>query len=473
MKLAEVAIEPQSLDRFHEIVSPTALAEARRVAAAVRERFSGRVVWNVNSTAIGGGVAEMLRPQLAYVRGAGVDTRWVVIAGGAEFFKLTKRLHHGLHGEPVEPFGPADRSLYEETLRENAVELRASVRPGDVVVLHDPQTAGLAPEAAAAGARVVWRCHVGSDDVGAARPAWDFLAPYLEPVDRFVFSRPSYVPPACDHGRAQIIQPSIDAFAPKNQPLAPAVVRTILVHIGILGGPPPASDGHAFVRADGSPGRVEHRADLVRMGPAPGPDTPLVVQVSRWDPLKDPVGVMLGFAHLLEQGPTRDAELVLAGPNVRAVADDPEGDRVFLHALETWRGLPHAVRNRITLASLPTHDVDENGAMVNALQRHAAVIVQKSLKEGFGLTVTEGMWKRRAVVASRVGGIQDQIEDGRSGFLLDDPSDRDAFADRVGRLLADPALAARIGEAAQVRVRDHFLGLQSLTKYAALLLGLD
>lgn len=473
MKLTEVHIEPQPLSRFAEVVAPETLAAAQRMAEAVRQGLEGRVVWNLNSTAVGGGVAEMLRPQLAYVRGAGIDARWWVIAGNPEFFKLTKRIHHALHGVPGACFGGADRELYEATLRQNAVELTASVRPRDVVVLHDPQTAGLAPHLLRAGARVIWRCHIGTDEPDTAQAAWDFLAPYLQDVPAFVFTRHTYVPKRYDHDKATIIRPCIDVFSAKNQPFDEATVHTILVHVGIVEGPPPASRSHGFVRADGSPGRVEHRADLVRMGRAPSYDTPLVVQVSRWDPLKDPVGVMRGFAKLVEATPGGSAELVLAGPNVHAVADDPEGDLVFKDALEAWRGLSHTVRDRITLVSIPTHDVEENAAIVNALQRHATVVVQKSLREGFGLTVTEALWKGKPVVASRVGGIQDQIEAGRHGLLLDDPRDSAEFARAVRSLLDDPELARRLGEAGRERVRSEFSGLGQLVQYAELLLKLD
>lgn len=469
MKLIEVPIEPQALDRFESVVDTGAVRNARRAAEALGKQLVGRVVWNINSTAVGGGVAEMLRSQLAYVRGAGIDARWSVIRGGAEFFKLTKRLHHALHGVATEPFSESDRALYESTLRDNALELSATVRPRDIVFLHDPQTAGLAPHLLRAGAIVVWRCHIGTDDVEAAQPAWHFLTSYLEDVSALVFSRASYVPTVCDHGKAVIIQPSIDAFSAKNQPLDERAVHSILVHVGIVEGPPPARASRAFLRSNGSPGRVGHRADLIRMGRAPSFAAPLVVQVSRWDPLKDPIGVMRGFARLVDGAPSSAAELLLAGPNVHAVADDPEGDVVFKQTLEAWRGLPHSVRDRITLASLPTHDVEENAAIVNALQRHAAVIVQKSLREGFGLTVTEGMWKRRPVVASRVGGIQDQIEDGENGLLLDDPEDLDAFARAVGGLLEDPVNAKRLGEAGYERVSERFLGLHQLVQYAELL----
>ena len=202
-------------------------------------------------------------------------------------------------------------------------------------------------------------------------------------------------------------------------------------------------------------------------GPPPAWGAPLVVQVSRWDRLKDPVGVLDGFAHL-RLSELGEAHLVLAGPTVRGVADDPDGPAVFAEVTTAWRALPHERRRRVQIAALPMADPSENAAIVNALQRHAAVVVQKSLGEGFGLTVTEAMWKGRAVVASAVGGIPDQIDDGREGILLPDPGDIDAFAGALRRLLGEPELARQLGEAAQERVRRDFLGIRQLADYAEL-----
>jgi len=359
-------------------------------------------------------------------------------------------------------------------LLENSREISARVRQGDVVLLHDPQTAGLAPLLERAGAHVIWRCHIGTDEWNEqVERGWNFLTPYLERVPRFIFSRKAYVPEACDHGKTTIIQPSIDAFSPKNYDLDPATVRTILVHTGLVEGPPPDPPQHTYLREDGIPGRVERRADIVRLGRAPAWDTPLVVQVSRWDPLKDPIGVLRGFARLCDGPAARKAHLVLAGPNVTAVADDPEGGEVFASVLAAWRALPHATRDRIHLASLPTDDVAENAVIVNALQRHATVVVQKSLREGFGLTVTEAMWKARPVVASAIGGIRDQIEDRKSGYLLADPTDLDAFSDTIREVLENPEDAARVGHDARARVREQFLGVRHLLQYAELLAAID
>jgi trehalose synthase len=195
----------------------------------------------------------------------------------------------------------------------------------------------------------------------------------------------------------------------------------------------------------------------------------LVVQVSRWDPLKDMMGVMAGFGKMLERSPDVNAHLVLAGPNVHAVADDPEAPQVFEAVRTKWRELPDAVRSRVHLANLPVDDVTENAIIVNALQRHAAIVVQKSFKEGFGLTVTEAMWKGRAVVASAVGGIVEQIEDGVDGCLLQDPADLDGFADILEKLLKDPERRESIGRAAREKVREHFLGIRHLIDYADLI----
>jgi trehalose synthase len=349
-------------------------------------------------------------------------------------------------------------------LAANAAELLPEIKPGDLVLLHDPQTAGLTRALKRAGALVVWRSHIGVDwENEATRGAWAFLRPYLADADGYVFTRRCYVPGWVPAGKAAIIPPSIDPLSPKNEPLDDDTVRGILGRIGVLDGATP-DDRTSFRRSDGTMSFVTRYADITGEG-RPGPGDPTVVQVSRWDRLKDMPGVMHGFADYVMPG--GEGYLLLVGPAVSGVTDDPEGAAVFGDCLLQWRDLPAAARARILLVTLPLDDPDENAVMVNALQRHAAVVVQKSLAEGFGLTVAEGMWKGRPVVGSAVGGIVDQIAEG-TGVLLPDPFDLKAFGVAVRELLDDPAEASRMGKAAQAYIRENYVGDLHLLRYAGL-----
>jgi trehalose synthase len=292
------------------------------------------------------------------------------------------------------------------------------------------------------------------------------LLPWVSAAHATIFSRAAYVPEGLRDARVAIVRPAIDPFSPKNQELAPDVVEAILVRAGVVEGRP---DGAVcvFRRADGSPARVDRGADILRVGRAPGPDVPLVVQVSRWDRLKDHLGVMRAFAGL-EAADAAGAHLVLAGPSVTGIADDPDGPAVLAELTADWRALPHDLRRRIQIVSLPMVDPTENAAMVNALQRRAAVVVQKSLREGYGLTVAEAMWKGRAVVASAVGGIADQIDDGVDGLLVDDPRAPAPVRHALTSLLADEARCERLGTAARARVRADGLGLRLLAEDAGI-----
>jgi trehalose synthase len=465
VRLQLVPIGELSLDGFDHVLAPGAAAALHHAERLGRAELAGRRIWNVNSTAHGGGVAEMLTTVLAYARGAGVDARWAVVGADAGFFAITKRIHNLLHGVPGDggPLGEAEREHYEAALAPNGQDFCAMLAPGDVVILHDPQTAGLIPQVRACGVPVVWRCHVGLDEPNElTRIAWRFLKPYVMEANAYVFSREAFVWDELDPARRVIIAPSIDVFGPKNADIEPAVVNAILTAAGLRDG----NDGPApFRRLDGRIGEVSARAQMVETRPVGNGDR-YVLQVSRWDSLKDPLGVVQGFADHV--APYADAHLVCAGPDVMAVADDPEGAAVYSATRALWEGLPEPARERIHLALLPMEDGEENAAIVNALQRAADVVVQKSIAEGFGLTVAEAMWKARPVVASRIGGIQDQIEDGVSGVLLDDPRDLEAYGAAIRSLLDDPQRAAAMGVAAHERVRDRFLGTHSLIDYLAL-----
>jgi trehalose synthase len=463
-----VQIPPQPLERFRDLMGEE-YAAFEAVAARAREQFEGRAIWHVNSTARGGGVAEILHSLLPYVRGVGVDTRWAVLREEPEFFALTKRLHNHLHEDPGDgkPLGEGDRTLYDEALRAGAAQLAQLIQPGDVVYLHDPQTAGLVPAMRELGVKTIWRCHVGVDEPGAlARAAWDFLRPYVELADAYVFSRGEYVWEGLRKEKVWLMPPAIDPFAPKNQELPPDDVAAILRVLGLGDGASPTAP--VFTRGDGTPGRVERPAQLLQEGLVPH-EAKLVAQVSRWDRLKDPRGLLECFARHVGDP---DVHLALVGPVTWAVADDPEGAAVYGDVAETWRRLPDDARTRVHLASLPMDDFDENAAMVNAIQRRADAIVQKSVAEGFGLTVAEAMWKGKPVIASRVGGIQDQIVDGESGILIDDPHDLGAFAAAIHRVLRDPDEAERLGAGARRRVKDRFLAIGRLREYVALVSSL-
>jgi trehalose synthase len=420
--LHEVEVAEAPVDRFRPLVDAEVWSELVDTTSRLRAAMKGRVVWNVNSTASGGGVAELLAALIPYDRGAGIDERWVVIEGTREFFEITKKLHNFLHG--VRPEGASltdgDRRRYEEVAAANASALVEQVRPGDVAILHDPQTTGIIPALHERGLRVVWRAHIGVDRPNdTVREAWSFLEPYLIKADAVVFSRGAYVWDHLERLRVEIIPPAIDPFAPKNRELDEKEVDSILDRAGL-------------------------------------PDQPgFVLQVSRWDALKDPAGVLEMFARHV--APRTRARLVLAGPAATSVDDDPEQPKVLREVSARRDDLPPAVRDRIVVAQLPMEDVDENALMVNALQRRAGVVVQKSIAEGFGLTVAEAMWKGKPVVASRVGGIEDQVENGRSGVLVDDPRDLRAFGDAVVDLLADTKKARALGHEARRRVAKMFI----------------
>jgi trehalose synthase len=464
VSVVEVPRRPVSL--LEPIIGGSRYVRLIEAADQVRKLLAGRTIWNVNSTATGGGVAEMLEVLVGYITDLGISVGWLVITGDAEFFAITKRLHNQIHGDLAGgPLGAADAQHYTRMLTANAAEFLGRIRPGDVVLLHDPQTAGLAGPLVRAGALVVWRCHIGADwENDATRAGWDFLRPHLTSAHGYVFSRRDYVPAWLPEGKVSIIPPSIDPFSPKNQDLDRATVQAILARLGVLDDAPPQVPPR-FVRRDGNTGTVTRPAVITGEG-RPGADDPVLLQVSRWDRLKDMAGVMRGFAdHVAPRGA---GYLILAGPAVTEVADDPEGAAVYGECLLQWHDLPPAARARVLLVTLPLDDIDENAAMVNALQRHAAVITQKSLAEGFGLTVSEGMWKGRPVIGSAVGGIIDQIADG-TGVLLPDPADLRAFGQAASQLLADQAEATRLGQAAHAYVRENYLGDIHLLRYGELL----
>ena len=455
---------PRPIDpaRLEPLIGAERVAALREAAVGLRALLGGRRVVNVNSTAAGGGVAEMLASLVGYVRGTGVAAEWIVIApGGAEFFTVTKRIHNGLYGSPGDggELGSGSTRSIEHALAANADLIRREVRPGDVVIVHDPQPAFLIAPLVERGAHVIWRCHVGHDGANAwTDRAWAFVRPYIEGAHAYVFSRTSFAPSWIDRAWLRAIPPSIDPFAPKNQELEPREVLALLAATGLVDGDGAEPDA-----------RVRHRADIVREGPPPAPSIPIVAQISRWDRMKDMPGVLESFTRHVRSGP---AQLVLAGPAVAGVRDDPESEEVWQETVAAWRALPPPLRARVQLACTPIDDPVANALVINALQRHAAVVVQKSLAEGFGLTVTEAMWKTRPVVATAVGGIVDQVIDGETGLLVGDPHDLEGFGAAIDRLLGDHVEAERLARNGRRHVERRFLGDRHLLQYAELLTAL-
>ncbi|APU16228.1 MULTISPECIES: glycosyltransferase [Actinoalloteichus] len=391
---------------------------------------------HVNATATGGGVAELLRGLVEEQRGEGINAGWAVIGGTAEFYAITKYLHHLLHGRavPNRIADPATLRTYREVLVPQAAWFRSSLGIGDVVVLHDPQTLGLAPALRATGARVVWHCHVGAEVPPERGPAavWQAMAPELAAIDAVVTTLPAFAPPTVPAGNRFVIPPAIDPSAPKNRALTEAEISSLLDGIGLT-----------------APSGRRGRADIVQEGVLPA-EARVVLQVSRWDPLKGIPDVVRAVECL-----PPDVHLVVAGADPREIPDDPEGAAVLAEVLDVLAGLAPEDRARVHLISIAQQPAEVSALLVNALQRRADVVVQKSVAEGFGLTVTEAMIKGRAVLATEVGGIRLQITDGRDGLLVD-ATDHQAFAAALLRLLADPELRVRLGESARQRVLDHY-----------------
>ena len=467
-----LAAIPLETRRFEDLGRYQFGAMIERVCAAEQhaaELLGGRTVWMVNSTAVGGGVAQLLRTLLPYWRGAGIDVRWMVLRGSAEFFRVTKRFHNHLQGQPGDDdvLAVGELTTLDQAAHQHARVLASQLAPGDVVVLNDPQTAAMSVPLARAGATVVWCCHVGIDnDNEFSRNAWMCLRPRLAGVQRFVFSRYTSLPEWLGGAETSILTPGIDPASTKNLPMSEDAALAILQHLGLAAGVSAAAASYECT--DGSTATLAARPTVLDSDGAPDwSRNPVVVSLARWDRIKDPLGVLDGFLERVLAA--SDAHLLLAGPDANQVADDPEAAAVLAEVRERWRRLPSSARARVHLACLPLTSPHENDAMVNAIQRQAAVVVKKSLQEGFGLGVTEAMWKARPVVASAVGGHLEQIEHLHSGLLVEDPADVGAFGDAILELLRDPPLAARLGQTARERVRALFLNDRHFMRWVEVL----
>jgi trehalose synthase len=474
-----------TLDDYAAVANlAAAAAELKAEAARLVPRLAGRTIWLVNSTATGGGVAEMLPPIVGLLRDLGVATEWVVIGSGdPAFFALTKRLHNLIHGFGDPRLGPADREVFERTGRENAARLQPHLRPGDVLIVHDPQPLPLAGFLRQAIPLVtVWRCHIGLDESNACtRAAWEFLAPYLDDYHHAVFSAPEYIPERLA-GRATVISPGIDPLAPKNRELSVPETVEILCRGALIScpGPTVGMPYGALARRilpDGMLVPVNTGENIGLLS------RPIITQTSRWDRLKGFLPLMRAFAGLKRSIYATDGcvdpvhrrrldlvRLVLAGPDPAAVVDDPEAAETLEELRAAYAGLHPAVQDDIALIVLPMVSVEENALMVNALQRTSTIAVQNSLREGFGLTIAEAMWKRIPVLSnSRACGPRQQVRDGVDGWLIRSPEDETELRQAIDEMLAAPDGLNRMGRTAQRRVHDEFLVLAQLRKWGRVL----
>ena len=461
----EVRVAARSPDVLFGMIGPERVRRFRAAGEALADSLSGRTVWNVSLAESASGVAVLVRSVLGYVAGFGITTRWLVVEPNAELRQIERWIREGLQGvDHNQPrLSPSDRATYERALAAASDELAGRVQSGDLVLLHDPGPAGLAPAALERGTAVVWRCHAGSVEASElANRSWTFLQPYVEDATGFVFSRRGWVPPWVAPERIALIAPSIDPLSPKNRPLAAATVHEVLTWAGLLAGDTTVAP--RCTHGDGTEAPMRHRAQLSTLSGPPPPSAPLVVQITRWDPLKDMLGVLAGFAHHVTNP---DAHLLLAGPDPTSPEADPIASIVFEQCAQAREALPEPQRHRIHLAALPA-DADDSATIVNALQRHATVVAQKSIAGDQSAAVAEAMLKARPIVASGVGGIRDQIRDRRNGLRIDDPTDLASFGAALTELLTNATLADELRYIAYQDAIDHALPDHHLLGWAAL-----
>lgn len=391
------------LEEYIPIVGQSVIDDLRLIATCLK----GKTIQHVNSTSVGGGVAEILNRMVPLLQELGVGTRWDLIKGGEQFFEVTKKFHNALHGYSAE-ITKKDFEIFLETSQQNINEVNTC---GDIVFVHDPQPIALVKKKQ--NNKWLWRCHV--DVSNPDEKVWDFLMEYIVRYDSAVFSAPSFsrrLPI-----RQFLISPSIDPLSDKNKELPQDIVDAVLLKYKIP------------------------------------QDKPMITQISRFDRLKDPLGVIEAYKEVKKH---IDCRLVLAGGGA---ADDPEGAMIFAQVMEKAKN-----DEDIHILLLAQNDIE-----INALQRASTVIIQKSIREGFGLTVAEALWKAKPVVASNVGGIPLQVKHKYSGLLCHSVAGA-AFA--IKQLLNSSAYAMKLGENGREHIRNNFLITRHLRDYMLLFLSL-
>jgi trehalose synthase len=404
--LQEVGLAERSLADYTHLVGRSLIEEIRELAGSL----AGKRVLHISATAFGGGVSEILYTLVPLMRDVGLDTHWRVILGREEFFNVTKLMHNSLQGDP-QVISDQQWEVFEAYNAMNAQDLDDD---WDVIVIHDPQPAGMRANAVDRAGAWIWRCHI--DLSTPNQETLGRLLPLIRDYDETIWHMEQYVPRGMD-GKVRIVPPAIDPLSPKNMALSPEDAAFVCKQFGI------------------------------------DTDRPLICQVSRFDPWKDPMGVIDSFRLVREEIP--DVQLALVGS---MATDDPEGWEFFHRTFSYADGDPD-----IKILN----NLNNVGAIeVNAFQSQADVVIQKSLREGFGLTVTEALWKGRATVAGKVGGIPLQIIDGETGYLI---SSAEEAAERMVMILDDPELAKRLGRAGKERSRELFLTPRYLRDWLRLL----
>ena len=394
--LRNINVGVQSIDSYRPIVGEEKIAELESIASGLK----GARVLHVNSTAYGGGVAEILRSHIPLLRSLGIDAEWVVIRGDDPFFNVTKGFHNALQGGQYNLRAKA-REIYLANNSRNARVLNSE--DYDYVVVHDPQPAAIRTMCGTDKAKWVWRCHIDTSNPNPR--VWDFLKPYVEAYDATVYTMDQYVSPDLPREKVFLIPPAIDPLSPKNISLSRVLCERIITWVGI---------------------------DIKR---------PLITQVSRFDPWKDPLGLIEVYRIVRKHVP--GLQLALLG---HLAMDDPQGLETYEQVLEAIGGDPdiYTFTNFTAASSIE----------VNAFQRYSQVVVQKSIREGFGLVVSEALWKGTPVVAGRAGGIPLQLEDGKGGFLIDSVEE---CAEKVLYLLQHPSVARSMGRRGHRHIRSNYL----------------
>lgn len=401
----ELQFQKPKLRDYEPIIGKSSLEELKILA----DKLSGKKILNINSTYIGGGVAEILARMVPFLNELGVETKWSVIKGDNEFFNITKKFHNALHGKKEE-FKESEFEYFLEVNRKNSEEMEIT---GDIIFVHDPQPVALIQKRHEIGEKWLWRCHI--DVSKPDERVWNFIKEYVEQYDASVFSAPNFAKKL--KIRMFLIYPSIDPLSNKNKELSDEQISAVLDKYGI---------------------------DRKK---------PIILQVSRFDYLKDPVGVIKAFEIVRKTIP---CQLILAGGTA---TDDPESDKVLSEVKEVADKNPD-----IHILLLPP----DSDIEINALQRAATVIVQKSIKEGFGLTVTEALWKGKPVVASAVGGILLQVKHKITGLLC---HSIEGAAYSIKTLLSNPEFAQWLGKNGHAHVKQNFLITRHLKDYLLLFLS--